>query len=719
MKVKIILSFLINFGILIKLILLPVSIYASTFTVINENNNGAGSLRWAIEQANINTGNDSINFNIPCGGERCTILPTSPLPALTDGGTSIKGYSQPGSLVGTEFSSANLMVIVNGTLAGASNGLTITSTNNNISGLIINNFSGNGIAIYTTGARDNFIHGNFIGTNSQATLAQGNNLNGIFIGQGAIRNHIGAPYGAEYYQFSGRNIISGNGWSGVEIHGLGTNSNFVRGNYIGINISGDGVIRNDMYGVRLYGGAKDNEVSFNNVIAGNNLGGVNLTGNETSENLVKGNYIGTNFDYVDSIGNSGPGISLSLSSHDNSIDQNIIGHNHDNGILLSNDGTENNTIINNYIGIGENSEDIGNAENGILITLGASDNDIGKCINELCNGNYISGNNSAGISISGETTSENNIVSNLIGTDISGTSAQGNRTYGIEISSGSYGNNIGATYLGLRTLAKNLISGNRFDGILLWEADYNKITGNLIGSNLTATATIPNNRNGIFITRRAQANHIYYNTIVGSAEHGILITEGAGHNDVVINYIGINDQGFPLGNAGCGAMIQSGTLSTCFNSIGPFNEIAHNNCGVMVEGGITTGNAILTNSIHDNIGSGIQLLNGGNVSLPSPTIAFNSIRPLEVIGSACAGCRVQIFASENDDGEGQKIIGQTEADSHSGDFRAAITDLPFRFITATATDALFGTSEFSSVFHARLPFNWTLIMPAVTGNKQK
>jgi len=38
---------------------------AATYTVTTTADSGAGSLRWAIEQANANPGADGIDFNIP------------------------------------------------------------------------------------------------------------------------------------------------------------------------------------------------------------------------------------------------------------------------------------------------------------------------------------------------------------------------------------------------------------------------------------------------------------------------------------------------------------------------------------------------------------------------------------------------------------------------------------------------------------------------------
>ena len=53
------------------------------------------SLREAILAANANPGADTIAFNISGAGVH-TIAPLTALPPLTDDGTTINGYSQPG-----------------------------------------------------------------------------------------------------------------------------------------------------------------------------------------------------------------------------------------------------------------------------------------------------------------------------------------------------------------------------------------------------------------------------------------------------------------------------------------------------------------------------------------------------------------------------------------------------------------------------------------------
>jgi len=71
---------------------------AATFTVINTNDSGVGSLRQALTDANGSAGPDTIAFAIPGAGLH-TINVASFLPTI-DEQVTIDGYTQPGAAVG-------------------------------------------------------------------------------------------------------------------------------------------------------------------------------------------------------------------------------------------------------------------------------------------------------------------------------------------------------------------------------------------------------------------------------------------------------------------------------------------------------------------------------------------------------------------------------------------------------------------------------------------
>ena len=94
----------------------------------------------------------------------------------------------------------------------------------------------------------------------------------------------------------GGNVISGNTGLGVEL--TGTADNVIAGNYIGTNAAGTAAISNGGVGVILTSGANTNTIggttaAARNVISGNASDGVLITGSGTTGNQVLGNSIGT------------------------------------------------------------------------------------------------------------------------------------------------------------------------------------------------------------------------------------------------------------------------------------------------------------------------------------------------------------------------------------------------------------------------------------------
>ncbi len=204
--------------------------HATTFTVTNTNNSGAGSLRQAIKDANDNAGAHTITFNIPGSGVQ-TISPGSALPEITSPVT-IDGTTQPG-YVGTP------VIELDGTNAGAGvNGLTISAGNSTVNGLAINRFANHGILLQTNGF--NTIAGNHIGTDPGGTIKRGNGSYGVNV-FGSEDNTIGGTAAGE------GNVISGN-FVGVSL--LHTERNVVQGNRIGTDAAGTADLGN-FYGVYL------------------------------------------------------------------------------------------------------------------------------------------------------------------------------------------------------------------------------------------------------------------------------------------------------------------------------------------------------------------------------------------------------------------------------------------------------------------------------------
>lgn len=184
----------------------------------------------------------------------------------------------------------------NNDLGNANDGLNIRfkSSNNTIGGTTAaarNVISGNdasGVKISSASTRGNKVEGNFIGTNAAGTADLGNADNGVLIFASASDNVVGGTTGGA------RNIISGNGRSGVVIFDIGTKGNKVVGNFIGTTVTGTAALGNADDGVFIFAGASGNTVggAAGNRIANNGGGGVWIssgTGNSILSNSIFSN----------------------------------------------------------------------------------------------------------------------------------------------------------------------------------------------------------------------------------------------------------------------------------------------------------------------------------------------------------------------------------------------------------------------------------------------
>lgn len=349
---------------------------AASFTVTNANDSGIGSLRQAITDANATAGTDTIDFNIPGAGPH-TIQPLSALPAITDP-VIIDGYTEPGASPNTNppgmGTNAVLKIELDGSNAGSANGLTIVAGDSLVRGIAVNRFGGDGFQLFgngnnivqgsflgidvagssalgnsamgvrpfnssnntiggsapetrnlisgngvcgvelLSGASDNLVQGNLIGTDAGGLAAVGN-AKGICIsspgGSPSANNVVGGTVEAE------RNVISGNGLSGLDITYAPSTGNLVIGNYIGTDVTGTVSLGNGDRGV-IINGASGNTVggtdpSTRNIISANGSSGVGILGGATG-NSVQGNFIGTDVTGTVALGNAA-GVSVGSNSN--------------------------------------------------------------------------------------------------------------------------------------------------------------------------------------------------------------------------------------------------------------------------------------------------------------------------------------------------------------------------------------------------------------------
>src|SRR4051812_49054005 len=132
----------------------------TTFTVSNTGDEGTGSFRQAILDANQNAGPDRIDFQIAGEGVQ-TIAPLSELPTITDPVT-IDATTQAG------YSGTPVVRLSGASIPGFADGLTIAAGNSTVRGLVISGWPLNA-GILIRGAGGNTIAGNFLGVDPTGT----------------------------------------------------------------------------------------------------------------------------------------------------------------------------------------------------------------------------------------------------------------------------------------------------------------------------------------------------------------------------------------------------------------------------------------------------------------------------------------------------------------------------------------------------------------------
>lgn len=249
---------------------------AATFTVTNTNDNGAGSLRQAILDANASAGTDRIEFAIGSGAQ--LIAPLTVLPKITDTVT-IDATTQPG------YASSPVISLDGSNIPGTyydTVGFYLQAPNSSVIGFAITNFKlpnaglsgeGAGVAIAATGCS---VFKCYLGIQRNGRTPAGND-SGVRIDVGG--GNIGGP--------GLGNVISGNN-RGINHLGLETPllSTTIRENIIGLGSDG----RTDVPNV--YGMLATSDIVLNNRIA-NQYDDIDMLGPNA---VIAGNKIGIRSD---------------------------------------------------------------------------------------------------------------------------------------------------------------------------------------------------------------------------------------------------------------------------------------------------------------------------------------------------------------------------------------------------------------------------------------
>ncbi len=520
-------------------------------------------------------------------------------------GVYVLGLSPTANANTIRFNRIGTNVNGNGALPNT-HGIYITGivTNTSIADNQISGNTGHGIVLDGAQVSGTTVRGNLIGTNASGSGAIANTQHGIWIGNSAHDNTIGGNTATD------RNVIGGNGESGVNLQDLASN-NTIKGNYIGITSNGASDLGNTHRGIHLRTGTTNTVIGGTgagdgNVISGNDIHGIALEGSTTAS--ILGNLIGTNAAGTARIGNNSAGIFLQTNGvtigGNTPAHRNVISGNNAYGIYIETSFGQgsNNTIIGNYIGTDiTGAVDLGNTFNGIL--MGGSGNRVGG--SAAGEGNVISGNDDIGLRL--ESATNTMVLGNTIGLNAAGTTALGNLV-GISLKFASNNNTVGGT----TAAARNIISGNGGAGLIIDGSNTNAVQGNYIGTNSAGTLDRGNGSDGIRVLSAASTNTIggtaagTGNVISGNGNHGILLN-GSAATTVRGNIIGLRAAGdAALGNDHDGiAIIASNNNIIGGSATGAGNTISGNvnsgnsADGIYVDSG--SGNTIQGNRIGTDI----------------------------------------------------------------------------------------------------------------------
>ena len=366
-------------------------------------------------------------------------------------------------------------------------GLLVESSSNVIGGFAAgstNVISANtlyGIHVEGTGAFDNQIYGNYVGTDPAGTFlfgqgspgngqnvpaSAGNLRDGVFL-DNAPRNQVGSP-GNTFAPGSGSsNVISGNFGDGVRRLRSSGDRQFDRRELHRHEPRGhERIAEFGRWRGRVFvEHARQRQLDLGQRAR------VYISGPASANTRVSANSIGTDAKGTYKLGNSAEGVRIEDSSN------NVIGGLGSAGNLISGNNVgiaivglfgvggaaaTNNLVLGNEIGTDAKiTYALGNAAQGVLID-NAADNTIGGSVSGARN--VISGND-GGVTIRDSAATGNLVQGNFIGSDLTRPVRLGNEVNGVLITAGALGNQIGspAPFAG-NTIAYNLGDGVRVEG---------------------------------------------------------------------------------------------------------------------------------------------------------------------------------------------------------------------------------------------------------------
>lgn len=264
-----------------------------------------------------------------------SIRPLGPLPELVDP-VLLDGYTQSGAVENNNDPSQGLSSVLRIEIDGG--GLRLRAGNTTIRGLAINRVEG--VQIFMEGAGNSAVEGCYLGVDVSGSVA-------LPVGSGP--DPFGAITGiligsSDLNRIGGTlpsaaNLISNNNF-GISLFGFQGSDNLIQGNFIGTDRSGRQALSSLQTGVRiaLHTDALIGgpEPGAGNLISGNAIG-FEVVGLDAIRNVIQGNLIGVGGDGVSDVGNLTNGVRLG--SDLNVVEANTIAYN-ESGVFIG-DGTGN------------------------------------------------------------------------------------------------------------------------------------------------------------------------------------------------------------------------------------------------------------------------------------------------------------------------------------------------------------------------------------------
>jgi hypothetical protein len=209
------------------------------------------------------------------------------------------GHRVQGNFIGTDYrGTAEVGNAASGVFAAGTANCTIGGTTPRQRNVI----SGNNTGLTLTRCRDVTIAGNYIGTDAKGVAAVPNSNDGVSV-QDSLRTTIGGT------KVASRNIISGNGGTGITIGG--GRDNFVLRNYIGLSRTA-AALGNHGYGASVNSTARawvgGTTAGSGNVISANGNHGINVYGGSVQQTTITRNVIGRDPTGATPIPNAGDAI---------------------------------------------------------------------------------------------------------------------------------------------------------------------------------------------------------------------------------------------------------------------------------------------------------------------------------------------------------------------------------------------------------------------------